>query len=105
MTSASPVSAQAIRYWKFLRSLAAQMRSMSKVSPLRAQRFVEQSVLGFQRYPNAHGGAFADHGVDLDAAAHELEPLADAEQAEAALAGRQALDAIHLEAHARIDDV
>ena len=43
--------------------------------------------------------------MDVDAAAHEFQALADVEQSESAVARGQAVDGVHLESHARVDDV
>ena len=51
------------------------------------ERLVEQSMLRFQRYANAHCRALADHRVNVDVATHELETLADTEQAESTARG------------------
>src|SRR5262249_33669575 len=70
-----------------------------------SEGLIEQSMLRCARHAVAPRGAFSDHRVDVDVPPHALGPFADVEQAEAAVTGWQAIDAVHLEADTGIDDV
>src|SRR5215510_9655590 len=103
--SASPVCEHAIRYWKLRRSFATHSLSINIPNPSGPQSLVEQSMLRLERHADAHGGALADDRMNVDGATHELQPLADVEQPEAALSSRQAVDRVHLESDTGVDHV
>ncbi len=69
------------------------------------QSLIEQPVLRLERHADAHGGAFADDGMNVDAAAHEFQAFTDVEKSEATLARGQPIDGMHFEANPRVDDI